>query len=157
METLLIILGALFILAGIAGAFLPLIPGPPLSYIGLLIVHFTKGGLFSLTFLLIWLVICIVVVTLDGFVPVEGARRMGGSKKGIYGALVGAIAGVIFLPPVGIIFAPIAGAFIGEMFTGRGTRSALRSALGSLAGYLVTIVMKFAVASMMAYYFFTNL
>src|SRR5690625_76991 len=90
METLLIILGALFILAGIAGAFLPLIPGPPLSYIGLLIVHFTKGGLFSLTFLLIWLVICIVVVTLDGFVPVEGARRMGGSKKGIYGALVGA-------------------------------------------------------------------
>src|SRR5690625_5037482 len=78
---------------------------------------------------------------------------MGGSKKGIYGALVGAIAGVIFLPPVGIIFAPIAGAFIGEMFTGRGTRSALRSALGSLAGYLVTIVMKFAVASMMAYYF----
>src|SRR5690625_327764 len=96
METLLIILGALFILAGIAGAFLPLIPGPPLSYIGLLIVHFTKGGLFSLTFLLIWLVICIVVVTLDGFVPVEGARRMGGSKKGIYGALVGAIAGLYF-------------------------------------------------------------
>lgn len=157
METLLIIIGALFIMAGIAGAFLPLIPGPPLSYIGLVILHFAKGGLFSWTFLVFWLVISIVVITLDNLIPIEGARRMGGSKKGVYGALIGLVIGLIFLPPAGIIFAPIAGAFMGELSTGSGSRSALRSALGSFAGYLVTIALKFGVAIMMAYYFFTNM
>lgn len=157
METLLIIIGALFIMAGIAGALLPLIPGPPLSYIGLLVLHFAKGGLFSWTFLLFWLVIAIGVVTLDNFIPVEGARRMGGSKKGIYGAFIGIVVGWIFLPPAGIIIAPIAGAFIGEFLTGTNTKSALRAALGSFAGYLVTIAIKFGVAAIMAYYFFTNI
>lgn len=157
METLLIVLGALFILAGIAGALIPLIPGPPLSYIGLLILHFAKEGVFSGYFLLFWLVISIVVLTLDNLIPIEGARRMGGSKKGVYGAIIGTVVGLIFLPPLGIIFAPIAGAFIGELFTGTGSKSALRSALGSFAGYLITIALKFGVGMMMAYYFFTNL
>lgn len=157
METLLIIIGALFVMAGIAGAFLPLIPGPPLGYIGLLILHFAKGGVFGWPFLLIWLVIAIVVVTLDNLVPAEGVRRMGGSKKGVYGALAGVVIGFIFLPPAGIIFAPIAGAFIGEFLTGTDTKSALRIALGSFAGYMITIAVKFGVAVMMAYYFFANI
>lgn len=157
METLLIIIGALFIIAGIAGALLPLIPGPPLSYIGLVILHFAKGEVFGWPFLVFWLVISIVVLTLDNLLPVEGARRMGGSRKGIYGAVAGMIIGIIFLPPAGIIFAPIAGAFVGELFTGTGSKSALRAALGSFAGYLVTIALKFGVAAMMAYYFFTNM
>lgn len=157
METLLIIIGALFIIAGIAGALLPLIPGSPLSYIGLVILHFAKGGVFSWPFLVFWLVITIVVLTLDNLLPVEGARRMGGSRKGIYGAVAGMIIGIIFLPPAGIIFAPIAGAFVGELFTGTGSRSALRAALGSFAGYLVTVALKFGVAVMMAYYFVANM
>lgn len=157
MEILLIILGALFICAGIVGAFLPIIPGPPLSYIGLIILHFTKGGLFGWQFLLLWFIISIAVVTLDSLVPAEGARRMGGSKKGIYGALLGGVAGLIFFPPAGIIFGPMVGAFIGEFLTGTDSKSALRAAMGSFIGYLISIMIKVSVAVVMAYYFVINI
>jgi uncharacterized protein len=54
LETVWIIIGALFILAGIVGALVPVVPGPPLSYIGLLILQFTQGYPFSWTFIIFW-------------------------------------------------------------------------------------------------------
>ena len=157
METLLIILGSLFIIAGIIGAFMPLVPGPPLSYIGILILHFSQDGLFSWLFLISWGVVVVITVTLDSFMPAEGARRNGGSKMGIYGAFLGGVFGVFFFPPAGLLFGPIVGAFIGELIAGKNSDSALRSALGSFVGYLVATGLKVGVAIMLAYYFFFNL
>ncbi|HMB41028.1 MAG TPA: DUF456 domain-containing protein [Balneolaceae bacterium] len=157
METIFIVIGALFIVAGIFGAFLPIIPGPPLSFIGILILHFAKGDVFGWLFLGSWGVVVVLVATLDGFMPAEGARRMGGSKLGIYGALIGALLGLFFFPPAGILIGPIVGAFIGEMVAGKRSGSALRSAMGSFVGYLVATGMKVGVAVILAYYFAVNM
>lgn len=157
METFLIIVAAIFIIAGIIGAFIPFIPGTPLSYIGILILHFTYDGHFSWLFLISWGIVVAITVTLDSFLPAEGARRSGGSKTGIYGALLGGLLGLFFFPPAGILFGPIIGAFIGEMVAGKKTNSALRSALGSFVGYLVATGLKIGVAIMLAYYFFINI
>lgn len=157
MEIILVILAALFIIAGILGAFVPVVPGPPLSYLGLLILHFAKGGIFGWMFLVSWGVVVVITITLDSFIPAEGARRMGGSKMGIYGALIGAVLGLFFFPPAGIIFGPIVGAFIGEIMTGNKSGSALKAAMGSFVGYLVATGMKVGVAIILAYYFFINM
>lgn len=157
METLFIVIGALFIIAGIMGAFLPVVPGPPFSYIGILILHFIKGGLFSWLFLLSWGGVVVLTVTLDSFMPAEGSRRMGGSKLGIYGAFLGGVFGLFFFPPAGLIFGPIIGALIGEFLAGKNSDSALKAALGSFVGFIVAMGLKVGVAVILAYYFFINI
>ncbi len=157
METLFIVIAALFIVAGIAGAFIPIVPGTPLSYMGILILHFTKGDLFGWLFLISWGVVVAITVTLDSFLPAEGARRAGGSRLGIYGALIGAVAGLIFFAPAGILFGPIIGAFIGEFMAGKKTDSALRAAMGTFVGYLLATGLKAGVSIILAFYFFSNI
>jgi uncharacterized protein len=157
LETVWIVIGALFILAGIIGAFVPVVPGPPLSYIGLLILHFTQGYLFGWGFLVFWGFIVALAVTLDSFIPAEGTRRMGGSKTGILGTFIGLAVGVVFFPPMGIIIGPIVGAFAGELVAGKRTGSAMKAAMGSFVGFLISLVLKVGVAVILAYYFFSNI
>lgn len=154
MEIVWVILGSLFIISGIVGSFLPVLPGPPLGYIGLLIAKFGLQGSYSLTFLLIWGAVVALVMTFDSFVPAEGARRMGGSRWAVYGCLIGAIAG-LFFPPAGLIIGPIIGAFLGEMLSGNDSRGSFRAAMGSFAGFLVATVIKIGVSFAFAYYFFS--
>jgi len=157
MEMLWIIIGSLFIIAGFIGAFVPVIPGTPLVYISLLIMQLGLGSPFSWGFLVIWGVVVGIVATLDGLIPAEGARRMGGSKYGIYGCLIGAFIGLVFFPPFGIIIGPIVGAFGGELLAGRKSGSAMKAAMGSFVGYLVATVLKLSVSVILAYYFFSNI
>ncbi len=157
MEILWIIIGSLFIVAGFIGVFVPIIPGTPLIYVSLLIMQFLLGSPFTWTFLVVWGLVVAVVATLDGLIPAEGARRMGGSRYGIYGCLIGALVGLVFFPPFGIIVGPIAGAFIGELISGRKSRSAWRAAMGSFVGYLVATVLKLSVSVVLAYYFYSNI
>lgn len=157
MEILWIIIGSLFIVAGFVGVFVPIIPGTPLIYVSLLVMQFLLGSPFTWTFLIIWGLVVAVVATLDGLIPAEGARRMGGSRYGIYGCLIGALIGLIFFPPFGIIVGPIVGAFIGELISGRKSKSAWRAAMGSFVGYLVATVLKLSVSVVLTYYFYSNI
>jgi len=157
METILIIIAALFMVAGIIGAFLPILPGTPLSYIGILILHFRYDSHFSWLFLIMWGLAVAITTTLDSFLPAEGARRTGGSKTGIYGAFLGGVLGLFFFPPAGILIGPVIGAFVGELIAGKKTDSALRSALGSFVGFLIATGLKVGVAITLAYYFFINI
>lgn len=157
MEIVWIIIGSLFVIAGIAGAFLPVLPGAPLSYIALLILQFALGAPFSWTFLVIWGIVVAVVATLDGLIPAEGARRMGGSRYGIWGCLIGGFLGVLMFPPFGLLIGPIVGAFIGEWMYGRKTDSAFRAAMGSFVGFLIASLLKVSVSLILAYYFFSNI
>lgn len=141
MDIFLIIAGALCLLTGLAGCILPMLPGPPLAYAGLLLLHFTEKVQFSLTQLLVWLSIVIVIQVLDYFVPLLGAKYSGSSKWGTRGCLIGTLIGLFFLP-WGIILGPFLGAFIGELLGGRETREALKSGLGSVLGFLLGTVVK---------------
>ena len=141
MDIFLIIAGALCLLTGLTGCILPMLPGPPLAYAGLLLLHFTEKVQFSLTQLLVWLGIVIVIQVLDYFVPLLGAKYSGSSKWGTLGCLIGTLIGLFFLP-WGIILGPFLGAFIGELLGGRETREALKSGLGSVLGFLLGTVVK---------------
>lgn len=156
MDWIWITLGVVMTIAGIVGCILPFIPGPPLSYIALLMLLLVDKNLFSSKFLLIWLFVTIVVVVLDYYVPVWGTRQFGGSHSGIWGATVGLLVGLFFVPPIGIIAGPFLGAFIGEMISGKNIQTALKSGFGSFIGFIAGTVMKLTVSLIMAFYFFKS-
>ena len=141
MEILLIILGILCLIAGLAGCILPMIPGPPVAYTGLLLLHLTDKAQFSTMQLLLWLAAVVLVQILDYFVPMLGSKYRGGSRWGTRGCLIGSIIGLFFMP-WGIILGPFLGAFIGELMGGSNANRALKSGLGSLLGFLLGTVAK---------------
>ena len=153
MDFLLVFFGALFMIAGIAGCVLPVIPGPPLSYIGLLMLHFTTRYQFSTTFLVIWGIVTVVVYVIDYLIPVWGTKRFGGSKRGVWGSLIGLVIGLFFFPPFGIIIGPCLGAVIGELTAGKDHGSALKSGFGSFMGFLLGTLLKLIASGLMTWHF----
>src|SRR6056297_241760 len=153
MDYLLIGLGILFIIGGILGGVLPVVPGPPLSYTGLLLLHFTEKHSFSSQFLITWAIITIVVTVLDYFIPVWGTGRFGGSKRGIWGSVIGLVIGLFFFPPFGIIIGPFLGAVVGELSSGKESGAALRSGFGSFVGFLAGTLLKLIASGLMAWFF----
>lgn len=85
MELALIIVGAILIFLGFVGSFLPVIPDTPLSYVGLLLLQFTEPTPFSLTFMIVWAIIVVILVVIEHFIPVWGTKQFGG-PVGEYGA-----------------------------------------------------------------------
>lgn len=156
METILLLLGAILIVAGFIGSFLPVVPGLPFSYAGLLVLQLTTTPPFSLQFLIIWAVIVAILMMLDNIIPAWGTKKFGGSPYGIWGSIVGLMLGFLFAP-TGIIVGPLLGAFLGELMAGRDTGRALKSAMGSFAGLLASTLLKVMAAGMMGYYFFINI
>ncbi|MFW6290590.1 MAG: DUF456 domain-containing protein, partial [Mariniphaga sp.] len=127
MDYVLIALGFLLIVGGILGSILPFLPGPPLSYGGLLLLHFTEAHQFTGRFLIIWGVITVLTYLIDYFIPIWGTQRFGGSRQGIWGSIIGLVVGIFFFPPFGIIIGPFAGAIIGELIAGKTHSDAFRS------------------------------
>lgn len=156
MELIWITLGILCILAGFFGSFLPVIPGPPISYVGLLLLQLTTPTPFSLQFLLIWAAIVGGIMILDNVIPVYGTKKFGGSAFGIAGSAIGMVVG-LFFAPVGLVAGPVIGAFIGELVSGKEADHAMKSAFGSFVGFLAGTLLKVIAAVMMGYYFFNNI
>lgn len=152
MDILLIILAFLLILAGLIGCILPVLPGPPLSYIALILVHFTRFAEFTPSELLIYGMIALLVQILDYIVPVWGTKKFGGTKYGTWGSIIGLIVSVFILPILGIVIGPFGiigllagpffGALIGEKIGGQPSEKAFRAAIGSFIGFLAGTIMK---------------
>ena len=157
MEYILIGLGVIFIISGILGCVLPVIPGPPLSYVGLLLLHFTEKYQFSTRFLIIWAIITAIIYALDYIIPVWGTKKFGGSKRGVWGSIIGLVVGLFFFPPFGIIAGPFIGAVVGELTAGKDSGLALKSGFGSFIGFLIGTLLKLVTSGMMTWYFFKEL
>jgi uncharacterized protein len=156
-DIFLIAVGIIFLFLGLAGSVLPILPGPPLSYAGLLLLHFTKAHQFSTQFLLIWAAITIVVIIVDNLIPLWGAKKYGGSEKAVWGSLIGLIVGLFIFPPFGIIIGSFFGAVIGELIDGKETGHALRSGFGAFVGFLGGTLLKLITSGFMIFHFFKEL
>lgn len=155
-DYILLIFAIILMILGIIGCLVPVLPGPPLSYLGMILLHFSKFADFSSNILITMAVIAVLVTILDYIVPVWGTKRFGGSKYGTRGATVGLIIG-LFLGPLGIIIGPFVGAFVGELIFKDDIRYALRAGFGSLLGFLTGIGLKLAASFIMTFYFVKEL
>lgn len=133
---------------GVLGSFLPVLPGPPLSWIGLLLLHLTDVVPRDNTFLIITLLVAIAVIVLDYIIPAVGTKRFGGSKAGMIGTTFGLVVAIFF--PVfgvfGIIIWPFIGAIIGELINKSTGQNAMKAAFGSFIGFLASTLLKFIVS-----------
>lgn len=139
---------------GIVGSIMPGLPGPPVSWVGMLLVFFAEKGTdnpMTLTALIVWLVITVVVSILDYVVPAWTTRAAGGHKAASTGALIGLLAG-IFLTPIGMIAGALLGAFIGElMVTDKGVFAAFKAGLGAFVGFIFGTGLKLITSGIMCY------
>jgi len=152
MDIFLILLGLSLIIIGLLGSVLPVIPGPPLSFAGLLALHFTSKFEFSFTLLLIYGILMILIIILEYVIPIYGTKKMGGTKYGMWGSTIGLIAGLFVFPPFGLIIGPFIGAFIGELIYGKTSEVALRSAVGSFLGFIFSTLLKLIYCFLIIYH-----
>jgi uncharacterized protein YqgC (DUF456 family) len=157
MDMVMIILAGILIVLGIVGCFLPVLPGPPLGFVGILLLHFSSLGHFSTTLLIVLGLVVLVVSVLDYLVPILGAKQFGGSNMGVIGCVVGLIMGLFVFPPIGIIVGPFLGAIAGELLNGDDLRKAVKSGFGSFLGYILGTGVKLAVCLVMAYFYVERL
>jgi len=146
MVILLIFTASIFIVLGVIGSFLPVLPGPLTSWVGLLILHLTDAIPMNWTFLIITLLFAIFIWFLDYIIPAIGTKRFGGSKYGMIGTSLGLIVGLLSPIPFGIIIGPFVGALIGELINKSDSQTAIKAAFGSFLGFLTSTFIKFIVA-----------
>ncbi|MDY6825514.1 MAG: DUF456 domain-containing protein [Thermodesulfobacteriota bacterium] len=153
-NTVLIIIGIFVVLAGLAGCILPVIPGPIVAYIALIILNLAKGWeAFGLGFMLVMAGGAVLMTLLDFFVSMVGARKYGAAKAGIWGSVIGMIVGIFIIPPWGIFIGALAGAIIGEALTGRQTTEAMRVGWGVFMGNVAGIALKLAYCMVVLFFY----
>ena len=144
MTTAYFILAGLLIIAGIAGAILPAIPGVPLVFAGMLLAawadHFQHLGVFTLTLLGF---LGLVALLVDFVAGMLGAKRVGASTRALWGATLGTFAGLFFGIP-GLLLGPFVGAVIGELSAGSAMNKATSVGVGTWLGLLFGTLAKLA-------------
>lgn len=154
MTTVIIILGLFIALLGLAGCIIPVIPGPPLSFLALILLSFAKNWEpFSSTFLIIMASLTIVVTILDYVVPAGWAKKYGASKSGVWGSMLGMPVGFFFFPPWGILIGGMVGALVGELIAGKEGSKALWAGWGIFVGYVLSTGLKLMFSGVLLFFY----
>ncbi len=143
-QTLYFILSAALTLIGVAGAVVPILPGVPLVFAGMLLAawadHFQHVGAFTLTLLGTLGALALLVDFVAGLL---GARRVGASGRALWGASLGTFIGLFFGLP-GLLLGPFAGAVAGELSVGSKMEKAAKVGIGAWIGLLFGTLAKLA-------------
>lgn len=143
MDLLFIIIGFVLMLVGIAGSVLPVIPGTPVSWLGLIMLYLAPSIPFNWPLIIITGVIAIGIYVLDYIIPSVGTKKFGGSKAGVWGTFIGLFVGLFSPIPAGIIVGPFVGALVGELlFNKTEGKQAVKAAFGSFIGFMSSTFLK---------------
>lgn len=153
MDVVLLVIACLLLLAGLAGSVLPVLPGPPLGYVGLLLLKLGGYGDFSVRFFVVWALVVVAVTLFDYFLPAWMTRIFGGSRAATIGSTIGLVVGIFLLPPLGMVLFPFVGALIGELIAdSENIGKAVRVAFGSFTAFIFGTGVKVAVSLVMIAY-----
>ena len=141
MEILILLLVGILLVIGIIGSIIPVIPGPPISYAAVVLMHFFTPYQFDSYLLMTLASIVIFVTFLDYWLQIEGVKRFGGGKKATNGTIIGLLVGIFAFPPIGILVGPFLGAYIGAKMEDKSEES-LKIAFGAIIGFLVGTFLK---------------
>ena len=153
MDIILFIFGLILCLIGITGSFFPMIPGPFVSWLAILILNLTDAVEFNLNFVLITLSVAVAVGLIDYLIPIIGVKKLGGSKSGQVGTFIGLVLAIIIIGPFGILVGPFIGAIIGEMANNKSFSESLKPAFGSLVGIVAGTIIKFCLTFSYLYFY----
>jgi uncharacterized protein YqgC (DUF456 family) len=145
-----LVIALVIIAIGFVGTFVPLLPGVPVVFAGI-VAYAAMTGFREIGFLLLafFLILTIFSVAVDWLATGIGARKFGASGWGIAGALIGLFIGLILFPPFGALIGALIGAVALELLKGRTARESLRSGIGALVGYILSFAVDFGIAALM--------
>jgi uncharacterized protein YqgC (DUF456 family) len=143
-----LVIAGLIMLIGVLGCVLPGIPGAPLVFIAALAhrLWFGEAASASIWVLAIIFLIMLFSVAVDYLASMYGAKKLGASRNGIIGAVLGGIIGFLTFNPIVLLVGPFAGAFIGEKIGGKDWKTSGKAGLGATLGLLGGAVGKLACA-----------
>ena len=135
---------------GMAGIILPIVPSTPLIWLGAFI-YALFDGFENITWLLISIfgALAVISMVLDYLGGVIGAKKFGATRWGIVGSVIGGIAGFFAGGIIGIIIGPFLGAVLFELFYGKDFKTAFKSGVGTIVGFLGGAIAKLAIGVVM--------
>ena len=154
LEILIIVISVVLLFLGLLGSFLPVIPGPPVSFIAILLLHsFTSHINVSTNYLIFFGLSAALITFLDYWLQIYSVKIFGGGKAAKIGVFIGIIVGLIIPIPFGVIIGPFIGAFIGALSeSSSDILKALKIATGALIGFLGGTILKFIYSLYIIYY-----
>lgn len=157
MDIIIYIVSGFLLLVALLGCFLPVLPGPPIAFAGLLLMQLTDPAPFTSNFMYVMGAATLAVFLIDYVIPAYGTKRYGGGRGGVIGTFIGLFIGIFLFPPFGIIIGPLVGALVGELLSGKESKQAMRAAWGSFVGFLLGTMIKLILCLVMCYYYFVSL
>ncbi len=151
------LIGLTLLIIGGLGSVLPVLPGPPLSYLALVYLYFFVPDSISLFTLISFGIVTLIITLLDFYFPSIALKKSGGSKSGEIGSWIGMFLGMIFFPPFGIFFGTFIGAYLGEIYEGKSSESARKSAWYTFLGFIIGTFFKLALVAVMTGVFIYSL
>jgi uncharacterized protein YqgC (DUF456 family) len=153
-----IIVAILLVIVGIAGTVLPMLPGVPLVFVGLLLAAWSNGfvkvGILSMVIIG---AIALSAWAVDLVASIITAKKAGASKYALWGAGIGAILGIFGGIP-GLIIGPALGAIIGELIThkdaSRATTVGIAADLGFVLALAIKLLLVLTMLSVFAYAYY---
>ena len=142
MDVLFFLLALICAVLGLIGSIVPALPGPPLSFVGLLVLLLCDACEIGVSSLVITGILAVVITVLDYVAPIWFAKKKGGTKCGMWGATIGMLVG-LFFGPLGIILGPFIGALIGELIANTPTDKALSTAFMTFVAFMLVTGIKF--------------
>jgi len=144
MTILIIIFSIILLILGVLGSILPVIPGPPLSFIGLLLLHFFTPFEMQKDYLLLFGFSAALITFLDYWLQVYSVKLFGGGRTSTIGVIIGIVLGLFIFPPIGVLVGPFLGAYIGAIIESDfDLLKSFKIAFGSLIGFLGGTILKF--------------
>ena len=155
-ESVIIIISILFLIFGLIGSIIPVMPGPIFSYLGIIFPYiFSVLDISRGEFLIISLV-TILVFFLDYIFQYFGVKKLGGGRMSVLGLFLGTILG-LFFAPFGLLLGPFLGAFIGAIFENKNKSQSIKVAIGSLIGFISGSVLKLTFSVFLLWIFFKSI
>ncbi len=148
-----LVVAALFFFVGLAGTLLPLLPGAPLIWFGMLVYGLIAGfGNLGFSFFLIQALLVLAIMGVDYLFTAMGSRYFGGSKAAPWGAAGGLLIGLFFFP-IGLLIGPFLGAALADLIFGRSTDQAIKAGIGASLGFWSALPIKLVLEAAMITWF----
>lgn len=145
------IIAILFFAVAFLGLIYPIIPSALFMIGGYLLYGFIVS--FDEMNWLFWIIQGLFILLLfgaDTLSNLVGVKKFGGSKAGMWGSTIGLLLGPFIIPVAGIILGPFLGAIIAELIVSKSSlKQAFYTGLGSLVGFLTSIITKGALMVVM--------
>lgn len=136
-------LAVAFMLVGVAGIIIPIIPGTLLVWVTAVIYAWaTDFEIITWPLVVLFTLISLVTGLADIWLPLLGAQKTGASKRAMFLGVVGGIIGTFILPLIGTIIGYGLGILLGEYQKVRDLKLAWRASIGGMAGWGVATIVQ---------------